>query len=621
MGSASLGSSPVGTAGAPATVFFNFNQTVTPASILFSQPGTGSDFVASATNPIADPSATSPELPCTAGKQYNAFTTCPYFVTLNPRLPGPISGQVALLDSNNKVIGASKTYLSGVGQAPAISLLIPASQTAIASGLVSPQQTATDSLGNAYVADSGLGKVLQFAAGASAPTAGVSIGTGLSAPTGVAVDGSGDVYIADSGKVYEVPFVNGALSASGQTTLKSGLGSNLKLATDGSGNVFVADPDHARVIKIPNPLTSSVDAGLVTIGSGFTKPSAITTDSQGNVFVADGSTLSEIVATFAGPPVAITNSLLSPVTGLAVDPSGSVIVAQSGGLIRIPSVSGTLSANSAVSIDGTALTAPNSVAIDTYGNLYVSDLTGGTPNLQLLSLNASVDFGQVGPFAPSNPVDVDVFNIGNLPLTIMPDPTFTGTDAADFSVTQATQNGCDTTGATPVIPGTSCIIDVVLTAGAAGTRTGTMSVTSNAANASAVTASLTGFAVSDLERSKVVVAINPSTGVTYPGATSITVTVSPTVSTTTPTGHVTLTLINQNAALRQATTYPLGTLADGVTTFNIRATRTSAAVWLRRRSPWPRRLRRSRSRSQATLRRSSTFTTCLSVRTPPCRQR
>ena len=129
-------------------------------------------------------------------------------------------------------------------------------------------------------------------------------------------------------------------------------------------------------------------------------------------------------------------------------------------------------------------------------------------------------------------------------------------------MTQATQNGCDTTGATPVTPGTSCIIDVVLTANAAGTRTGTMNVTSNALNAASVTASLTGFAVSDLERSKVAVALNPATGVTYPGATTVTVTVTPTVSTTTPTGHVTLTLINQDAALRQATTYPLGTLAD-----------------------------------------------------------
>ena len=189
--------------------------------------------------------------------------------------------------------------------------------------------------------------------------------------------------------------------------------------------------------------------------------------------------------------------------------------------------------------------------------------------LRVLTLDASVDFGQVSPFVPSNPVDVDVFNIGNLPLTLMPDPTFSGTDGVEFSVTPATQNACDTTGATPVAPGSSCIIDVQITAADVGTRTGTMNVTSNAANAPTVTASLVGVGVNNLERSKVVLAVTPDTGVTYPGATTVTVTVSPTVSTTTPTGQVILTLINQDPKLHQSTTYPAGNLTAGVTTFNL----------------------------------------------------
>ena len=524
MGAASAGVSPVGTTGTPGTVFFNFSQSVTPGSFVFSQPGTGSDFVASTTNPIADPAATTPQLPCTAGKQYLARSTCPFFVSLNPRLPGAISGQVSILDASKAVVPLSTTTLSGVGQGSAISLSVPTSVVSLGTGLAAPQQVAADSQGNAYVADSTLGRVLKFVPGSTA--VGVSVGTGLTSPTGVAVDGAGNVYIADSGKVYEVPFINGALNNAGQTTLQSGLGGNLKLAAGLVGNVFVADPDNSRVIEVFNSLTNSVTGGFVTVGSGFSKPSAIATDSAGNIFVADGTTLSEIPATFGGAPAAITNSLVAPVTGLAVDASGSVDVAQAGGILHIPSVDGTLTANSAIALASGSLTSPKGLAIDSVGNLYASDATGGAAALRVLTLNATVDFGQVSPFVPSNPVDVNVFNIGNLPLTIMPDPTFSGTNGADFSVTPATQNACDTTGATPVSPGSSCILDVQLTAADVGTRTGTMNVTSNASNAATVTASLTGVGVNNLARSTVALAVNPSTGVTYPGSTVATVNVS-----------------------------------------------------------------------------------------------
>lgn len=567
MGAASAGASPVGTAGSPGTVFFNFSQAVTPGSFVLSQPGTGSDFVASTTNPIADPTAPTPQLPCTAGKQYLQQTSCPYFVALNARVAGATSAQLTLLDANNAVVPSSTTTVSGIGQGSAISVSLPTAEVTVGAGLQAPQQVAADALGNSYVADSKLGKVLKFVPGSTA--AGVAVGTGFSAPTGVAVDGAGNLYVADSGKVFKVPFVNGGLSNAGQTTLQSGLGANLKLAAGTGGNVYVTDPDNARVLEIFNPLTATVTGAFTTIGSGFTRPSAIATDAAGNVFVADGTTLSEIPATFGGAPAAITNSLVAPVTGLAVDPSGSVDVAQSGGILHIPSVGGTLSANSALALGSGVLTAPNGLAIDSVGNLYVSDLTGGGAALRQIPLSAALDFGQVSPFVPSNPIDVNVFNIGNLPLTITPDPTFSGTNGVEFSVTPATQNACDTTGATAIDPGTSCILDVQITAADVGTRTGTMNVTSNATNAATVTASLTGVGVNNLERSKVVLAVNPATGVTYPGSTVATVTVSATVSPTTPTGQVILALINQDPKLHQATTYPAGNLSAGVATFNL----------------------------------------------------
>jgi hypothetical protein len=130
---------------------------------------------------------------------------------------------------------------------------------------------------------------------------------------------------------------------------------------------------------------------------------------RGNVFVADGTNLVEVNAW--GGQTSITSSLMAPVTGLAVDPSGSVYVAQSGGVIRIPLESSGLNANDAAAVDNTGVTSPTGVGIDSLGNLYVTAdsynvttiNTSGTPldpvttsvttpNVLMLA-NADVDFG------------------------------------------------------------------------------------------------------------------------------------------------------------------------------------------------------------------------------------
>ena len=568
-GGANAGISPVGTTSTPTTVYFSFSQAETPGGLAIQQPGTGSDFVASQTNPLVDPTATPPQTPCAAGKLYVAFTSCPYFVALDPRSVGPVAAKLVMQDSTGATIPGSLTYLNGIGQGAAAALLVPTGQVTIGSGFSSPQQVTGDNSGNVYVADSGLGKVLEYPANSTTAAAGKSIGTGLTSPTGVSVDGAGDVYIGDAGKVYMIPFTNGALNAAAQTTLVSGLGTNLRLAAGLDGNVYVADPDNARVIELFNTPSNDAVNGYTVVGSGFTKPSAVAIDNNGNLYVGDGSTLSEINGIFGGSPAAITKNISGTITGIAVDPSGSINVAATGGITHIPNTGGALSVNGAVALDSGVITSPNGLGIDGFGNLFVSDLTGGTPKLQQITLGASVDFGQVSPFVPSNPVDVSVFDIGNAPLTFTAAPTFGGTDGADFSLTQATQNGCDVTGGTPVAPGAACILDPQVTASADGTRSGTMTVTTNAVNAPSITSSLTAVAVNNLERSAVTLTINPTT-TSYPGSTTATVTVAPTVSTAVPTGQVILTLINQNAKLNQSTTLPAGTLANGSVTFNVK---------------------------------------------------
>ena len=592
LGAANLGATPVGTPSATGTVIYTFSGTVTPAAFGGSQPGGTAQFSAVATNPYPPAAGTAPAIPCTAGMQYIEYSTCLYWVALTPQganSVGTVSGELDMLNSAKQPIPGSSIYLDGVGQGPAAALLIPAQQTPLSTGLTSPAQVAGDSVGNSYVADPGQGKVLMFPAGTTTAAAGTSIGTGLTAPTGVAVDGAGDVYIADSGKVFEVPAVNGVLNPAGQTTLATGLGANLNLAVDGEDNVYVADPNNGRVVRLFNPQAANLLEGLNTIGTGFTKPTAVAVDNAGDLFVADGTTLSEINA--YGGQSTITSGLVAPVTGLAVDPSGSVYVAQSGGVLRIPYVTSSngsgLNFNDAAAIDQGGVTTPSGIGIDSLGNIYVSapsyavssvGSTGAvstavnTPNLLVLN-GALANFGIVSQQTQSNPVDVNVFDIGNLPLALTGAPTFGGANAADYSIETDGQNPCDTTGATTVASASSCQLGVTVTAAGLGVSQGTMAVGTNAVNAPTTNAVLEAYSSDLLCKTQTSITLNPSSGLTYPGSATVTSTTTAVSSTCSPGnvpqgGNVVLTLQPQAKGAAPSTqTAQLS--ASGAYTFNL----------------------------------------------------
>ena len=214
----------------------------------------------------------------------------------------------------------------------------------------------------------------------------------------MAVDGAGDLYIGDTGKVIEIPFINGALATKQQTTLLTGLGDHLNLAADGLGNVYVADQDNKQVVKISNPELQLVlqNQPLNKVGSGvsFTGPSAIATDSSNNIWVADGSNLWEISPT--GNATEITIRLpTSDRIGLLI--SGSIFVAQSGGLFWIPfeASSGGLNVNGAIQLVSTLGSSANpfSVALDGFQNALVTYGSGTTAGLSQVGTGGSNQLG------------------------------------------------------------------------------------------------------------------------------------------------------------------------------------------------------------------------------------
>jgi len=632
------GASPTGKTGPAGILYVSFNGTYQPSAFQFSSAtGSASQFALTLTDPLPNTSLSTPTVPCNnqppnLNGAYNTYSTtnsCLLWVTVDPKVPGGVSGELTMYSTGNP---SYTVYVNGTGQGAGVAMLNSPQLNTLAAptSLNTPGQVATAPNGDTWVADSGAKQVFYFPAGSSGAS-GTSIGTGLSDPTGVAVGGTGDIYIADwnsskkIGTVYEIPWVPDKSKAAGgaygkQTVAATGFGNNLNLAVDGSGNVYVADPQNARVVKIPTPTQAflvvnpqvagdTTATATVTVGSGFKAPSAVTVDFSGNVYVADGTSLYEVSAFPFSAQTDITDSLPAAVTGLAVDPSGSVIAALSGeGLYRIPNFvtngTGALSVNSASLIDtsftlpGPAscggpgactstvnVTSPEGVALDQQGNIYVTDMTNGIPNLyQMNVVQGFVNYGVGLSPQVANEQDLNLFNIGNSPLSLTANAyKFMGPDLAAYSLT-APSGGttCDITGTATVATGSSCSLGPTFTPPALPPTDLTpniysgdsLSVPTNASNiggGGTATAALQGASINNLETTQTSVVVNLISN-TYPGSGTVTVNIAPAANSTytyplpyAPIGTVVLTLSCASPGCTQASIVETGMATLGST--------------------------------------------------------
>ncbi|HEX8111442.1 MAG TPA: NHL repeat-containing protein [Kofleriaceae bacterium] len=297
-----------------------------------------------------------------------------------------------------------------------------------------PSSVAVDSAGNVYVADNDNHTIRKVtpAGGVTtlAGTAGIvgsADGAGDAArffrPAGVAVDRAGNVYIADSDgdtirKVTAAGIVTttlaGAASAFGSADSTGDAArffSPAGVAFDSSGNVYVADFGNQTIRKITAAGVVTTLAGTAgmrgsTDGIGaaalFFDPVGVAVDRAGNVYVADNGnhTIRKITAAGVVTTLAGTAGMDGSVDGtgaaarffrpsdVAVDSSGNVYVADNGNhTIRKVTPAGVVmtlagSAGTSGSSDGTGAAArffnPASVAIDSTGNVYVTDYSNST---------------------------------------------------------------------------------------------------------------------------------------------------------------------------------------------------------------------------------------------------
>ena len=593
---AQFGALAVGANPASEQVTFTFNASTTPTKIEVVEAGKSTpDFT-------VDASAKSACLSTQAPPPYAAQTSCPVTLNFAPLAAGNVSATLVMLGANNAVLASIPVDGSGTGAAVQV---LPAAQSTIGGSLRTPSQMAVDAAGNLYVADSGLGKVEMYPANSTSGTAGTPVGTGLKAPTGVAVDGAGDVFIADSGSVYEVPEsdTGAGLNAKGQITLETKLGAQVQLAADGLGDLYISDASNQIVYELENfstGLNTSLPGVLATqtvtlSGAAVSAPSAIAVDPYNDLYVVDGGSVYEI--TPAGTQTQVLSGL-SGVTGLAVDPSGSVLVAATGGVVRIPltcaasaptieacvqQASGTLNpANETPEAAG--VTSPTAVTLDSLGNIYVADGTALDVNFN--SASTSFNFGTLTADPPaagsSTAQTFTLLNFGNAALKVTGFNSVLGyflpTDAAiaaaagvpTYNEADFTDTG-DTCSGSTVAEDSTCTVTITFSPapGDGGNLAEQVLVQGNESNAP-VGIDATG--VAPTLASVTVTAPTDTTGTVENVPVSVTVT--PKVSgSPTPTGTVTLTVVyGSNVPITYPslpTKYQLTVpLVKGVATFN-----------------------------------------------------
>lgn len=412
-----------------------------------------------------------------------------YFVDLyNARIRA-----VSSAGNISTVAGDGAVYYAGDGGAP---------QNAI---MHNPSSVAYSSSG-LYIADTNNQRVRQITASGTITTVagngtpgfagdnGAPASAELFYPSAVTVDASGFLYIADRGNQRVRKVINGVIStvAGNGTTGYSGDGGQAVSATlnqpmglvvDSAGDIFISDFGNAVVRKVaPSGVITTV-AGTGTpgyagdggqaIAAQLNGPMGLALDSAGNLYIADSAnsvvrivTPGGAISTFAGNGTlgysgdggpAASASLSTPV-GLAIDSNGNLYISDSGAnvvrMVTPAQLIVTIAGTGAVGYSGDGGPAKQAtfnnatgIGLDVEGDVYVAD--SGNNAIRLLQLVSPVPgTGQlanaasnvIGAVAPGEAVTL--FGSGVGPTTLsQSSPTAVGYTPLDWDGSVVYFNG------------------------------------------------------------------------------------------------------------------------------------------------------------------------------------
>jgi sugar lactone lactonase YvrE len=283
-----------------------------------------------------------------------------------------------------------------------------------------PQGVVVDSAGILYVADKDNHRIRKIATESittiasvvttvAGSNAGFADGSNaqFSSPQGISITGS-NIYVADTGNHRIRLIAPGTTTTVSQLTLTTLAGSTLGsanaqgiaaqfnspngLAFDSSGNVYIADTTNHRIRKIDinsNVTTLAGSTQGFADGQGtaaqFFQPTGLMLDSSGNLYVGDRGNNrirkidpSSNVTTVAGSTAGFadgTNGQFNSPQGISFDGSNIYVADTGNNRIRLitPGVTTTVSQVMVTTLAG-SFDRPTAVAVDSAGNVYLSDL-------------------------------------------------------------------------------------------------------------------------------------------------------------------------------------------------------------------------------------------------------
>lgn len=557
-GPVDFGSIAVGATSSTVTLSFSASVTTTISSVAVTTDGiSGADYALVSQTCVGT---------------LNPPQSCSITMSFSPRQIGLRKGALTILGSGGTL--SNRVYLHGIGLGPQ-AVMGPVTATAYPS--VAPLSPATfqssaavyDGGGNLYFNDFANGRILELSSTGVYSLVATLPGT---AQSSLAISADGTLFVSSptQGLVREIS-QTGVVStlSTGLVTLVHPTG----LAIDGLGYLYIADSQTSKIYRIALDGSGSATLAMTGLATPLSSPYGLALDSN-YLYISDSGNDRIVKLSFStalASPINTSGGLSNPV-GIAVDGSGTIVVAnQGGGNILQVSPSGTVY-SFPIATGNTPATTPLGVVLRPNADIVVSDATLG---LSIISRsNPSYTFAtttKVGSFDSTDGYasTVTVQNTGNqaLQLNSTPDPSFS---IGAFSIGPTSSCPSLPSGSTPapLALGSVCTYTVGFTPTVIGTNTGTLNLNTTATGTGAnltTSATFTGTGITPVDTLKVTAS---------PTVTAQGVPVSFTVSALQGTavvpgflGTVTFTATDPAAAFLSGASYTFTAADSGVHTF------------------------------------------------------